>query len=110
MEYYVQQFKQKIFICVPKSLRRMTKYLVIITSDFKPIGVIICINEKLLEEYSKYKWKKLVLRCGINKDVYDIILKFDYRTCKLILNEACKSQKRYKIICNLSHLEYNVYQ
>jgi hypothetical protein len=51
---------------------------VIITYDFKLIGVTICINENLLEDYLKYKWKRQILRCGLDKSADDIILKFDH--------------------------------
>jgi hypothetical protein len=83
---------------------------VIITSVFKPIGVAIGINENLLDEYLKYKWKKQVLRCSINKDEDDNILNFDCKNFQLTLNNDCKSQNRYKIIRNLFNLEYNIYQ
>jgi hypothetical protein len=81
-EYYIQQFKYKEFKCVPNNRRKNAQYLVIIVSNFKPIGVIICINENLLFENSKYKWEKPMLRCGT--DIDDILLNFDYKNCKLI--------------------------
>jgi hypothetical protein len=110
MEYYIQQFKLKVFQFLPNNLRKNAQYLVIITSDFKPIGGTISINENLLSEYSKYKWKKPVLRCDLNMGIDDIVLNSDERSCKMILNKACKSGNKYKIICNKFNLKYNVYQ
>jgi hypothetical protein len=60
-----------------KESQKNAQFLVIITSDFKPIGVTIRINENFQDDYSKYKWKKPILRGSLNKIVHDIILNFD---------------------------------
>jgi hypothetical protein len=83
---------------------------VIIACDFSSIGITIRVNESLLNEYSKYRWKKPMLRCGLNKDENDIIINFDYKTWKLILSKACLSKNKYKIISNIFNLEFMIYQ
>jgi hypothetical protein len=71
-EYYIQQFKRQLFKCMPKNLRKMAEYLVNIPTDFKPTNIVIWISENLLDEYSKYKCKKPMLKCSIDKDIDDI--------------------------------------
>jgi hypothetical protein len=76
MEYYVQQFNRNIFKWAPKNLRRNAQNRVIDTSDFKPIKETICINKGFVDEYSKSKWKKPLLRWDQNvRD--DLVLNFN---------------------------------
>jgi hypothetical protein len=74
-EYSIQEIKRKVFKCVTKNLRKNSQYLVIIASDFKPIGVTICINANFLDEYSKSKWKKRRFRRSGKND--NLILNFE---------------------------------
>jgi hypothetical protein len=68
---------------------------VTIASNFRLIGVIIGINENLLEEYPKYKGKKQILNCHLDMNMEYFILNYDYRNCKLILNKICQSKYEY---------------
>jgi hypothetical protein len=64
-----------------------------------------------MENYLKYKWKKPIFNIGSANDKnIDIILNFDWKECKLILNENCKPGNKYSISCNLVNLDNNIYQ
>jgi hypothetical protein len=89
--------------------KKNAQNLVITASDFKSIRVTIGINENLLDEYSKFKQEKQMLKCDLNKGIDDAIFNFDYRACKVILNKAYQPGNKYKTVYNLFNLEYNVY-
>jgi hypothetical protein len=108
-KYFVQQFKRKVFKCVPKKLRKNAMYLNIFTYNFKLYHLTICLPEDERDNYKKYKWKKPVLNIGYG-DKVDIILNFNYKDCELILNENCKPNNKYGIISNLFTLSNDVYQ
>ena len=104
--YYIQQFKRKLFKHIPGNIRKNIQYLNIFTYNFKPYHVAIGININLFDDYQKYKWKSPILNVGPNSD----IISFDYSNCKLILNENCKPNNRYKIIGDVFKNTYDVYQ
>jgi hypothetical protein len=64
------------------------------------------ININLIDDYQKYKWKSPILNVGPHSD----IISFDYSNCKLILNENCLPNNRYKIISDFFKNTYDVYQ
>jgi hypothetical protein len=92
--YYVQQFKRKIFKSIPGKIRKNAQNINIFTYHFKPYHIAIGINITLFDDYQKYKWKSPILNVGPNSD----IISFDYNHCKLIVNENCLLNNRYKII------------
>jgi hypothetical protein len=103
--YYVQQCKRKIFKGIPSKIRKNAEFINIFTYNFKPYHVAIGINIKLIDDYQKYKWKSPVLKVGPNSD----IISFDYNKCKLILNENCKPDNRYKIIGDVFKNTFDIY-
>jgi hypothetical protein len=68
--------------------------------------VDIGINITLIKDYQKYNWKSQILNIGPNSD----IISFDYSKCKLILNENCLPNNRYKIIGDVFKNVYDIYQ
>jgi hypothetical protein len=68
--------------------------------------VAIGTNISLIDNYQKYKWKSQVLNVGPNSD----IISFDYSHCKLILNDNCLPNNRYKIIGDKFKNTYDINQ
>jgi hypothetical protein len=111
MEYYIIKFKRKVLKCVLKKLKKYIQTLNIITYNFKPLQLSISIYENLMLDYLKYKWKKPILNIGSENDKnIDIILNFDWKECKLIIDEDCKPGNKYSISCNLINLNKNIHQ
>lgn len=106
-EYYVQVFKIKGLKCVPRTIRKNIKYIIIFTSDFKPYHINISLQENLLEDVEKYRWQKIILNIGDPTD--DITLNFSWRETKLVLSYNCVPNKRYKIMCNLFNFDYSIF-
>jgi hypothetical protein len=107
--YYVQQFKSKIFKCIPGKIRKNAQYILIFTYNFNPYHVAIGININLIDDYQKYKWNYPVLNIGSNTNTSDII-SFDYSNCKIILHENCLPDNRYNIIGDGFKNTYDVFQ
>ena len=110
--YYVQQFKRKIFKRIPGKIRKNAEFINIFTYNFIPYHVTIGININLIDDYQKYKWKSPILNVGPNTNTNNTpdIISFDYSNCKLILNENCLPNNRYKIIGNVFNNTFDVYQ
>jgi hypothetical protein len=104
--YYVRQFKRKKFKCIPGKIIKNLQYLNIFIYNFKPYQVAIGINTNLFDDNQKYKWKSPILNVRPNSDIISV----DYSNCKLILNENCLSNNRYKIIGDVFKNIYDVYQ
>lgn len=79
----------------------------LISSNYKPIGVTICITEDFLDEYSKNKWKNSV-KCG-HDVLEDILLNCNYIPSKLKLNQLYQPKNKFLIFENLFNLEYNAF-
>jgi hypothetical protein len=104
--YYVQQFKCKIFKRIPSKIRKKAEFIIIFTYNFKLYHVTIGINLNLIDDYQKYKWKFPILNVGPNSD----IIYFDYSNWRLILDENCLPNNKYKIISDVFKNTYDVYQ
>jgi hypothetical protein len=75
-------------------------------NNLKRFHLAIGINIIIIDNYQKYKWKSPILNEGPNSDM----ICFDYSHCKLILNENCLPNNRYKIIGDVSKNTYDMYQ
>jgi hypothetical protein len=83
-----------------------------ITYNFKLAQLSISIFENLMDDHLKYKWKKALLNIGDDAEDknIDIVLNFNWKECKLILNEDRKPYNKYSISCNLVNLSNDIYQ
>ena len=103
--YYIQQLKRKIFKRIPGKIRKNAQYINIFTYNFRPYCITVGININFIDDYQKYKWKSPILNVGPTSDII-----FDYSHCKLILNENCLPNNRYKVIGDVFKNTYDVYQ
>jgi hypothetical protein len=55
-------------------------------------------NENL--EHSKDQCKKLMLRCGTNKEIDYILLNLDCKNCRLMFHDDFKAGNQYKMNLN----------
>jgi hypothetical protein len=103
--YYVQQLKRKIFKHIPSKIRKNAQFINIFTYNFKSYHMAVGININLIDDYQKFKWRSPILTIVLNSDII-----IDYSPCKLILNENCLLNNRYKIIGDVFKNTYDVYQ